>query len=230
MKSSRKAFTLLEILVAVVIIAVMAMLISMLFSNAVDQAKLTSCQANLRNLATGVAMYSSDNNNEWPYAIAANGAWTWSASAVREKGEWRGIGQIHPYLQNQQSFFCAADVYKTSYNNKPFEEQSTCYSSYVGRGLGQTYNWKGQSVDNRQAVGKYMHDVYDRAIASCFFLHIPNRANFPFSMHKDRWPVLYGDGMVAVCKVPDFVDINSPPDIWNTTRNQIRMFDSFDRN
>lgn len=229
MTQPRRGFTLLEIIVGSAIVAILVAFITWGFSRSIEKVKLAGCQVNLRTLASGIALYAADNNNEWPYNIANNGGWTWSSNSVRYEGNYQGVGKIYPYLQNQQVFFCPADTVKIKYNERPFEQQGTAYSSYVIRGLGQSYNWTGIIVDNRNALGKQIRDVDNRAIVSCYFLHIPGRDTFPLCMHRDRWPVLYGDGAVALCPIPDHIDPASPPDAWNVTRNQIQIFDSFDR-
>lgn len=65
-ESSKKGFTLLELMIVVAIISILAMVLIPSFTAARNQAKLTSCKTAMRNISTMVENYSVDNNDKYP--------------------------------------------------------------------------------------------------------------------------------------------------------------------
>ena len=65
MKVSR-AFTLIELLTVIVILAVIAALIFPVLTGAVKKSKSTPCTSNLRQIGTAWSLYRSANNDTWP--------------------------------------------------------------------------------------------------------------------------------------------------------------------
>lgn len=51
---------------------------------------------------------------------------------------------------------------------------------------------------------------------------------YTISPHTDKWPVLYGDGHVIVATKPDWLNLDSPPDVWGSTGQQIKFWRYFD--
>lgn len=94
-----QAFTLLELLVAIAIIAIIASLILPALANAKSQSRNAQCKSNLRQLGVGLHMYCSDNNN-YPVATSdsISGAWE---PALRE------------FLPDSE-FYCPQDVRPSS--------------------------------------------------------------------------------------------------------------------
>ena len=60
------AFTLIELLIVVAIIAILAAIAVPNFLEAQTRAKVSRCKADMRSLATALESYSTDNNNKYP--------------------------------------------------------------------------------------------------------------------------------------------------------------------
>jgi prepilin-type N-terminal cleavage/methylation domain-containing protein/prepilin-type processing-associated H-X9-DG protein len=90
-----RGFTLIELLVVIAIIAILAAILFPVFAQAREQARRTSCLSNMRQLGTGVAMYTQDYDETMPTAY--NGGTTCSHAEYVE---------IYPYLKNIQILAC----------------------------------------------------------------------------------------------------------------------------
>ncbi len=100
--SRRHAFTLVELLVVIAVIALLAAILFPVFAQAREKARQTSCLSNLRQLGTGMSMYFQDYDDRYPIVpcLELNG------TTVLEI-----TGQLYPYLKNCQILICpsAAD-------------------------------------------------------------------------------------------------------------------------
>jgi len=73
--NSRLAFTLVEVLGALAIVVVLAVLLISGITRAVETAQRSGCQARMRNIHIAVSSYASDHNNCLPAALADSQAW-----------------------------------------------------------------------------------------------------------------------------------------------------------
>ena len=87
--SSRFGFTLIELLVVIAIIAILASILFPVFARARENARRSSCQSNLKQIATGVAQYTQDYDEKYPYSTTAT-----------------YVAQLQPYLKSTQIFVC----------------------------------------------------------------------------------------------------------------------------
>ena len=86
-------FTLIELLVVIAIIAILAAILFPVFAQAREKARQGSCMNNLKQMATGMLMYSDDHDGHFPPVIG------------RQPGErlifpmsW--MGRLQPYLKS----------------------------------------------------------------------------------------------------------------------------------
>lgn len=67
--AAEAAFTLLEILLVIGVIALLAVLMTPLLSSAVEKRNATVCIANLRQWGTAAALYAGEHNGAFPPEI-----------------------------------------------------------------------------------------------------------------------------------------------------------------
>src|SRR4051794_32628048 len=94
-RSRRRGFTLIEVLIVVLIIAVLASILIPAVANARRVAKSTNCLSNLRQVGMGFVMYARDNQGMFPIAVHRT-----DSSRVPTKTERRWYDQMGPYVNN----------------------------------------------------------------------------------------------------------------------------------
>ncbi len=95
--SVKQGFTLIELLVVIAIIAILASILFPVFGRARENARRSSCQSNLKQIALGIKQYVQDYDERYPLqqAGAAN-ATGWAI-------------QTQPYLKSSQIFQCPSE-------------------------------------------------------------------------------------------------------------------------
>ena len=137
----KRAFTLIELLVVIAIIAILAAILFPVFAQARAKARQTVCLSNLKQVGTGLMMYTQDYDEVLPgnSTLGSNGLtdprWPDSATA-HSAGQGEALGwmqpydpanpgthriwarDVQPYIKNLQLFKCP--------QTKPRSSDGTC--------------------------------------------------------------------------------------------------------
>ncbi|HEY3397969.1 MAG TPA: prepilin-type N-terminal cleavage/methylation domain-containing protein [Armatimonadota bacterium] len=101
----RKGFTLIELLVVIAIIAILAAILFPVFARARAKAQQANCLSNVKQLALGILMYASDNDNCLPPGHSQFIMAGWDTAL-----NWHAWDEcIYPYVKNAQIYLCPSD-------------------------------------------------------------------------------------------------------------------------
>lgn len=106
---ARKAFTLVELLVVIGIIAVLIAILLPVLSKAKESARRIACASNLKQIGTAFMMYIGDNKDRFPRPAVLHLYEDW---VYWQRGLDLDQSRIRPYLGkrfNRQVFICPSD-------------------------------------------------------------------------------------------------------------------------
>ncbi len=100
------AFTLVELLIVIAIIAVLAAILFPVFARARETARRASCQSNLKQISLGAMQYIQDYDERYPLGVVAHSFSSYSTS----------FDLLQPYLKSSQVGICPSDKNSASVN------------------------------------------------------------------------------------------------------------------
>jgi prepilin-type N-terminal cleavage/methylation domain-containing protein/prepilin-type processing-associated H-X9-DG protein len=110
---ARRAFTLIELLIVIAIIAILAAILFPVFAQAREKARQTSCLSNTKQVALALRMYMEDFDERLFFRTFSNADSTRAHVAVPRIHpdfntlQWWNV--LMPYIKNQQIFTCPSD-------------------------------------------------------------------------------------------------------------------------
>jgi len=134
-----RAFTLVELLVVISIIAVLAAILLPAMSRSQSVAQSVKCQANLRQMGSALTLFTNENNN-----ILPNSAYGSPAAPTTNGATYKWMDAIFPYAPKERIFLCPSDpgAKYTYAKNLVAGASSTDYGSY---GLNGAYRDAGDA-------------------------------------------------------------------------------------
>ncbi|MHB0998599.1 MAG: type II secretion system protein [Armatimonadota bacterium] len=117
MERRNKGFTLIELLVVIAIIAILAAILFPVFAKAREAARATTCLNNIKQLATSLQMYISENDMTYPVYdnTKAGDPMTYTSFSMYVPGDaaskayvqnYSYMSQLMPYVKSKKIFAC----------------------------------------------------------------------------------------------------------------------------
>ncbi|BCM88382.1 hypothetical protein IAD21_00213 [Abditibacteriota bacterium] len=98
----RAAFTLIEVLVVVAIIAILAAILFPVFARARENARRSTCQSNLRQIALGIAQYVQDYDEKFPLGVV-------NRTLLPTTGTYAWGDAVQTYIKSLQVYQCPSE-------------------------------------------------------------------------------------------------------------------------
>lgn len=141
-----KGFTLVELLVALAVIAALAALVLPVLSAAKNKARRTACLNNLRQIDLGTRLYSDESNDKSP---SAGSQWTNGVLYGYKKLMQSYVGLNGVPSRQDKLFACPADTFYYGYGPKvgqvsfePLSQHDQVWSDY------SSYTFNGNQFTN----------------------------------------------------------------------------------
>ncbi len=146
----RGAFTLVELLIVISIIAILAAILFPVFSRARESARRASCQSNLKQIGLAAMQYTSDYDDCMPPAVFVPGMNPGTPNARTY------VDLLQPYVANLQIFVCPSlskpafdAVYEPADTDKLLAGSGPIYTRALSYGL----NTGGQPDGTLEMLG-----------------------------------------------------------------------------
>ena len=114
------SFTLIELLVVIAIIAILAAMLLPALSKARAKARTIACTSNCKQIATGLMMYKTDNEDHIPY-------WNWGLHRI-SGGTSANVHEATPWHQASYNYVGDVKPYQCPGNQK---KTGDCYGWYI---------------------------------------------------------------------------------------------------
>lgn len=135
----KTGFTLIELLVVIAIIALLAAILFPVFARARENARRSSCQSNLKQLALGIVQYTQDYDEKYPMrCIDTDGSGT--LSTPDDGWGW----MIMPYVKSEQLFQCPSEKTKQAANHNTTGWSDYWINAFITMNVITTFNITSQ--------------------------------------------------------------------------------------
>ena len=101
----RKAFTLIEILIVVIILGILAAIVVPQFTSATEEAQISNMQSTLQTIRNQIELYRVRNNGQRPDVVFAAGGWGDPAGLTPAEQGLRGVDYLRSDPVNPRTAF-----------------------------------------------------------------------------------------------------------------------------
>jgi prepilin-type processing-associated H-X9-DG protein len=173
MKSRTSAFTLVELLTSITIIAMLIGLMVPQVGKFMDKAKSTKCMSNLRQIGTAANLYANDNDGRFPMIESMPSNEVYTDPSINAKPLFE---TLEPYGLTQASLRCPSDIGGPNFFAKE----------------GSSYQWRNMIDDELASAPKTYGRRGVRVMRSAWLVIATDFE----SVHGGRSNRLYADGHV----------------------------------
>ena len=117
------AFTLIELLFVIAIIAILAAILFPVFARARENARRSSCQSNLKQIGLGMIQYAQDYDEQ----VLPPSIYVGNNNPLNDA--WFNL--VQPYIKSKQVFNCPSDTSTQLSANGLLQSGKQLHSSYV---------------------------------------------------------------------------------------------------
>jgi prepilin-type N-terminal cleavage/methylation domain-containing protein len=187
-KKTSCAFTLVELLVVIGIIAVLISILLPALSNARWSARRVNCMSNLRQVGIGMAIYAHDNEGFTPVEKFDTSYATNYTYYVRDSSGadiWSDVGLLYEYgyLKDGRIFYCPD-------RQQEFMTYENQWSDPIQKRMGYLYRFR------RDPPGPPLEKLFKLSNKALMYDHV-GHAQWTFTAHRSQGAnVLYGDNSV----------------------------------
>jgi prepilin-type N-terminal cleavage/methylation domain-containing protein/prepilin-type processing-associated H-X9-DG protein len=167
MKRAKKAFTLVELLVVISIIAILLAVLMPALSKVREQGRAIVCASNLKNYGPALLMYAQENNGKSPFSFS----WFYSRKTIengkcQEACRWhydldKPDGLLWPYLKAMEVHMCPTfKSYAMAGGLDGCPNKQSGHSNRPGSGGTKVFNPRYSYSMNRW-IGFYNLEIYN---------------------------------------------------------------------
>lgn len=183
--SRHAAFTLIELLSAVAIVAVIAALLVPGLRNMIDKGKVVRCSSNLRQIGLALNAYADDNSNNYPPIVINPNGWKyWDMDAIWAYAMGVESSATKNYYTNYKKFifFCPA--------SDPSKNCSYGMNAMFPDGVKNYYEPRNRSRISKPGSCLLIGEGTNHAVDSWWANGVGQPMTFP---HNDRQNLLFAD-------------------------------------
>lgn len=181
--SRRRGVTLIELLVVVTIMGLLASMMLPSMTRAREQARRTSCMANLKHLGVGLFTYATDYFEKGPPIMAPLGGRS-NRSYLQINGNMANLGRLWPTYVNEPNVFRCLSAQKSDLGGT-LDQLGSAYP------VAGNYTYAVHIPANESPrIGATRH----LALASDNFVSWRHQEGHGKYTHKEGYNVLYTDG------------------------------------
>jgi general secretion pathway protein G len=191
----RRAFTLIEVLVVISIIAIVAAILLPVIARVKAEAKKTACLSNLSQIGKAMLMYMTDYDDLFPYGldpVDKNQPVIWSGYPAWY-AEIPYMPMLHevlqPYIRSREVFHCPSDTGSEVVDNQfPLVLKS---SPSMFATFGSSYFYRTELAFRRQSHSSMQYPAWTNvSFDGCGHWHSLERMLRPYDSYPSAWSLV----------------------------------------